>query len=99
MATTNIRLSDDLHKRARIYAAKIGLTINALIAVSLAEYLDAREKTTPGKPEPLQSIAVVQAVPSPENFRLEPVAPVTIEGKKSRQVRRQEAKAGNKVTS
>jgi len=99
MATTNIRLAEDLHKRARSYAADIGLSVNALIAVALAEYLEARQKIdTPGKPEPRQNIALVQAVPSPANLRLEPSAPAVIEGGKSRQVRRQEAKAGNKVT-
>ena len=97
MGTTNIRLAEDLHKRARGYAADIGLSINALIAVALAEYLEARQKSSPGKPEPEQSIAPVQAVPSPANFRPEPPAPVVMNGGKSRQERRQEAKAGNKV--
>ena len=99
MGTTNIRLAEDLHKRARGYAADIGLTINALIAVALAEYLAARQKIdSPGKPGPEQSIALSQAVPSPANFRLEPSAPTVSEGGKSRQVRRQESKAGNKAT-
>ena len=97
MGTTNIRLVEALHERARDYAAKIGLSVNGLIALSLTEYLEAKEgSTSRGKPEPEQSIAPVQAVPPPANFRLEPSAPVVMNGGKSRQVLRQEARKGKK---
>ena len=97
MGTTNIRLVESLHEQARDYAAKIGISVNSLIALALLEYLEAKEGATfRGKPEPEQSIAPAQAVPAPANFRLEPSAPAVIEGVKSRQVRRQEARKGKK---
>jgi predicted transcriptional regulator len=42
MAMT-LRLQDELSDRAARYAAEIGISVNALVAVALREYLDQRK--------------------------------------------------------
>lgn len=44
---TSIRLPDDLKARASAHADRLGISLNALIAVALADYLDLRT-TRPG---------------------------------------------------
>ena len=41
MAMT-LRLPDELARRGRRYAAELGVSLNALLAIALREYLDAR---------------------------------------------------------
>jgi hypothetical protein len=41
MAMT-VRLPADLARRGRRYAGKLGVSLNALLAIALREYLDAR---------------------------------------------------------
>ena len=42
MASTTLRLPDELRADADAYAARLGLSLNALCAVALADYLHAR---------------------------------------------------------
>lgn len=42
MASTTLRLPDELRAEADAYAARLGVSLNALIAVALADYLHAR---------------------------------------------------------
>lgn len=42
MASTTLRLPDELRAEADAYAARLGLSLNALCAVALADYLHAR---------------------------------------------------------
>jgi hypothetical protein len=58
MAMT-LRLTDDLARRGRHYAAELGVSLNALLAIALREYLDARAPTPrAGSP----SSAIAQAI-------------------------------------
>jgi hypothetical protein len=45
MAMT-LRLPDELARRGRRYATELGVSLNALLAIALREYLDARAPTT-----------------------------------------------------
>lgn len=45
MAIT-FRLSPDLKARADRYAARLGLSLNGLVAVALADYLQARDRVS-----------------------------------------------------
>jgi len=51
MAMT-LRLPDELAQRGRRYAAELGISLNALLAVALREYLDARKRESPMAPPP-----------------------------------------------
>ena len=51
MAMT-LRLPDELAQRGRRYAAELGISLNALLAVALREYLDARKRESPMAPRP-----------------------------------------------
>lgn len=44
MAMT-VRLPDELARRGRRYAAELGVSLNALLAIALREYLDRRAPT------------------------------------------------------
>jgi len=61
------RLPDELARRGRRYAAELGVSLNALLAIALREYLDARAPTLRVVPPPsalAQAIAYrVQAGP------------------------------------
>ena len=60
MAMT-LRLPDPLAERGRRYAAEVGISLNALVAVALQEYLNAR-KTGPRSAPPPQAQALAQAI-------------------------------------
>jgi len=45
MAMT-LRLPDELARSGRRYAAELGVSLNALLAIALREYLDARAPTS-----------------------------------------------------
>jgi predicted transcriptional regulator len=62
MAMT-LRLPEALAKRGRRYAAESGVSLNALLAIALREYLDARE-SAPRVASPPRSLAqaIVQQV-------------------------------------
>ena len=42
MATMTVRMSDDLRDRAAVFAKGVGITLNALMAVALNDYLALR---------------------------------------------------------
>lgn len=42
MSTSTLRLPDELQAEATAYAARLGISLNALCAVALRDYLDAR---------------------------------------------------------
>jgi hypothetical protein len=48
MAST-LRISDELKARSDAYAGALGITLNALVAVALRDYLDARDPGRPGR--------------------------------------------------
>jgi hypothetical protein len=58
MAMT-VRLPVELAQRGRRYAAKLGVSLNALLAIALREYLDARAPTPRVAPPPS---ALAQAI-------------------------------------
>lgn len=47
---TSVRLPDVLKAEASRYAADLGISVNALVAVALREYLDRRPARAPGSP-------------------------------------------------
>ena len=55
MAMT-VRLPDQLTRRGRRYAAELGVSLNALLAIALREYLDARAPT-PRSASPASALA------------------------------------------
>ena len=60
MAMT-LRLPEELAERGRRYAAELGISFNALLAVALREYLDARKPES--RTAPLSRVqALAQAV-------------------------------------
>jgi hypothetical protein len=61
MAMT-LRLSDDLARRGRRYAAEVGISFNALLAIALREYLDARGTTRPVPAPSALAKAIAQRV-------------------------------------
>jgi hypothetical protein len=62
MAMT-LRLPEELAEQGRQYAAKLGVSLNALLAIALREYLDARRPASRPHPTP-QTLAqaIVQRV-------------------------------------
>jgi hypothetical protein len=58
MAMT-VRLPDEVARRGRRYAAELGVSLNALLAIALREYLDARAPTPRVAPPPS---ALAQAI-------------------------------------
>lgn len=61
MATT-ARLPDDLKAEADAYAGRLGISLNALLAVALRDYLDARRAAT-RPPAPAVDLAPSPAAP------------------------------------
>jgi len=55
MAMT-LRLPEELAERGRRYAAELGISLNALLAVTLREYLDSRTPPPRAAP-PVQALA------------------------------------------
>lgn len=53
LKTTSIRLSESLHAGATAYAEALGIPLNALVSVALAEYLGARTAWRAGGPAEL----------------------------------------------
>lgn len=67
MATT-ARLPDDLKDEAAAYAASLGISLNALMAVALRDYLDGRRRPAPegvGLPAVAPAVAPGQLEPRP----------------------------------
>jgi hypothetical protein len=60
MAMT-LRLPDSLAERGRRYAAEVGISLNALVAIALREYLEARKPALRSAPSP-QAPALAQAI-------------------------------------
>jgi hypothetical protein len=58
MAMT-VRLPADLTRRGRRYAGELGISLNALLAIALREYLDVRAPTATVSPS---SSALAQAI-------------------------------------
>jgi predicted transcriptional regulator len=58
MAMT-VRLPADLARRGRRYADEVGVSLNALLAIALREYLDVRAPTATVSPS---SAALAQAI-------------------------------------
>lgn len=56
-SSTSVRFPDPLKAEAMAYADSLGLSLNALCAVALRDYLDARAKrpALPLEPEPMQA--------------------------------------------
>lgn len=68
---TTLRLTDSLRLEATRYARTLGISLNALVAVALRDYLDARkgQDAIPSTPAP---VAVVR-LPSPPPASAKPV--------------------------
>lgn len=69
---TSVRLPDVLKAEAARYAAELGISINALVAVALREYLDHRppgrgasESSPSGIPESPVGVAAPTTMPAP----------------------------------
>jgi hypothetical protein len=45
MATTTVRLPPELKSEADAFAVSLGISLNALMAVALRDYIDARSRT------------------------------------------------------
>jgi hypothetical protein len=56
MAMT-LRLPTALAERGRRYAAELGISLNALLAIALRDYLEARTTTTREVISPVRSLA------------------------------------------
>lgn len=73
MSALNLRLNDALKSEAVAYARSIGVSLNALVAVAVRGYLDARivpsEPFAPPLPLPRQrgSAGGAPAAPSPQS--------------------------------
>jgi len=64
MAGPNVRVHDELKAEAVAYAAPLGISLNALVAVALREYLD-RRKAPPAAPEPSAAPVPPPSPPKP----------------------------------
>ena len=60
MAGPNVRIQDELKLEAAAYAARIGISLNALAAVALRDYLDSRSARPAGD---APAVPVGQSVP------------------------------------
>lgn len=89
MAST-LRLSPPLLARVEAYAAEIGVSVSALVAIALADYVDARSKGGPSASQDAPgSVSRVQVAPTPVPAVEKPATALP-----SRQVRRQVARKG-----
>ncbi len=74
--STTLRLPEGLRIDAATYASALGISLNALCAVALRDYLDARLRdlaSVPTAPAP-----VVRSIPAPvrqKDVQVEPAAP------------------------
>ena len=73
IATTTVRLPTDLQVESEAFAASLGISLNALMAVALRDYLDGR--TTRGMPLPVSPVtsARSEVLPSPKPAAAAPV--------------------------
>ena len=71
MATT-LRLPPELAADATAYAAKLGISVNALVAVALREYIDGRVIRPSGAPSPNSP---GEAIHTNSNAAVKPPAP------------------------
>lgn len=61
---TSLRLPDVLKSEATAYAADLGISVNALVAVALRDYLDRRARRRPGlrvAPDAVPALAAATA--------------------------------------
>jgi preprotein translocase subunit SecA len=65
MSAPNIRLADQLKGEATSYARAIGVSLNALVAVAVRDYLDARKATPPGSPASVQTALAAATASAP----------------------------------
>lgn len=86
MTAVNLRLSPDLKSDAAAYAKSLGISLNALVAVAVRDYLDARSRidqdnsrlsvASPQSPVPLSTAVAkpppVSAAPVPKAGRNDP---------------------------
>ena len=64
MATTTVRLPELLKLESETYAASLGISLNALMAVALRDYLDSRQAMPKsGKPSPLAPVVALSSSP------------------------------------
>lgn len=68
--STTLRLPDGLKADAEAYAVALGISLNALCAVALRDYLDARSRS---EASPVVPVPVV--VPSPVGMRQKSAGP------------------------
>lgn len=61
MANVTLRLPPELHAEATAYAAAIGVSLNALGAVALRDYLDARKRAPAAAPAVAEAEAEAEA--------------------------------------
>lgn len=64
MATTTVRLPEPLKLESETYAASLGISLNALMAVALRDYLDSR-RAMPRSGKPLPLVPAVAPSSSP----------------------------------
>ena len=72
MATTTVRLPEPLKLESETYAASLGISLNALMAVALRDYLDSR-RAMPKFGEPSPSVPVAELSSSPVTSAPPPV--------------------------
>ena len=69
------RLPEVLEREAKLYAEGLGISLNALLAVSLRDYLDGR-RAAPGAVEPSVGPSAAVAPVALPSVALKPSAPV-----------------------
>ena len=75
---STVRLPEGLEREAKIYAEALGISLNALLAVSLRDYLDRR----PAAPRPAEAalgLPVVPDVQAPAALPLKPAQAAALE--------------------
>lgn len=78
-----LRLPASLSERATAYAESIGVSVAALVAIALADYLDSRARREGGPPAPAPDARGDRAPAAPE-FRLEPAVAVAAPSRQER---------------
>ena len=84
MASRLIRIKDELDGKAKAYAERLGISVNALFVISLSEYLEAknafqgRSMEKPGEPQQFEEPRAILA----EDFKLTPSPPARMEAGK-----------------
>lgn len=72
---TTLRLSDALQASAASYADRLGISLNALVAVALADYLESRGQLQAARPR-LQATTPAASPMTPPSSQLRQPAPV-----------------------